>query len=342
MNSHREGQLKSPLRQHFDELADDSVRQGKCSFWGMPARSIKNRLQLMQVAVVLLAAGTPAVAADLKPETVARWEDYVKGADARNQQHLVARNSFLLSDSIYGQRARVRGGATVVWAAGPHTPSKVPNGLIHDWIGPAFIPNATLQDVFARLRDYQHYPVFYQPNVIDSRPIATSSSNDRFELVLMNKSVIAKTALDSEYAVSYARLDDHRWYSITDATHIREIADFDTPLQHELPENHGTGLIWRLHSVARFEESDGGVYVEIEAIALSRDIPAALRWVVEPIVRRVSKSSMVTSLQQTEAAVLSHSAAISAAPVHDQGCSSVKACVSPANSSPTTAFTSLR
>lgn len=158
----------------------------------------------------------------------------------------------------------------------------------------------------------------------------------------MNKSLIAKTALDTEYAVSYGRLDDHRWYSITDATHIREIAEFDTPSQHELPENQGTGLIWRLHSVARFEEGDGGVYIEMEAIALSRDIPAALRWVAEPIVRRVSKSSMVTSLQQTEAAVLLHSALISAAPAQDQGCSSAKACLSMGKTSTTSAFTSLR
>ena len=45
----------------------------------------------------------------------------------------------------------------------------------------------------------------------------------------------------------------------------------------------------------------------MEAIALSRDIPAALRLFVEPIVRRVSRSSVATSLQQTEAAVRSHS-----------------------------------
>ena len=181
-----------------------------------------------------------------------------EAADARNQQHLAAGNPFLLSDSIDGQRARLRGGATLVWVAGPHTPSKVPNGLIHDWIGAAFIPNATLQDVFAHLRDYEHYRDYYHPNVIDSRPIATERSNDRFELVLANKSVIAKSALDTEYAASYGRLDDHRWYSITDATHIREIVEFNTPSQHELPENQGTGLIWRLHSVARFEEGDGG------------------------------------------------------------------------------------
>jgi hypothetical protein len=38
-------------------------------------------------------------------------------------------------------------------------------------------------------------------------------------------------------------------------------------------------------------------------MALSRDIPGALRWLVDPIVRRVSKGAMVTSLRQTLDAV---------------------------------------
>jgi hypothetical protein len=51
--------------------------------------------------------------------------------------------------------------------------------------------------------------------------------------------------------------------------------------------------------------SDGGVYIELEAIALSRDIPFSLRWLIDPIFRRISRSSLVISLQQTEDAVLS-------------------------------------
>ena len=37
-----------------------------------------------------------------------------------------------------------------------------------------------------------------------------------------------------------------------------------------------------------YEAVDGGVYVETEAMELSRDIPAARRWMVGPIVRRVA------------------------------------------------------
>ncbi len=63
----------------------------------------------------------------------------------------------------------------------------------------------------------------------------------------------------------------------------------------------------------RFEERDGGVYVEVEAIALSRDIPAAVRWMVDPIVKRVSRSSVATSLKQTqEAAGVSYASAAAA------------------------------
>jgi hypothetical protein len=34
------------------------------------------------------------------------------------------------------------------------------------------------------------------------------------------------------------------------------------------------GLIWRLYSVVRLEERDGGGYMDVEVVALSRDIPA--------------------------------------------------------------------
>ena len=249
-----------------------------------------------------------AAGADLKSETIQQWEDYVKAADTRRADR-PAQGAFLSSDEVAGQTAKLRNGAVVVTPASQPVPLKVQSGLIHDWTGAAFIPNAKFDDVLPVLRDYDRYKDYYRPNVVCAKRIATSESKDQFSMVLMNKSAIARTALDADYQTVYTQIDDHRWFSVTDATRIQEIAEYDTPSQHVLPENHGTGLIWRLHSITRFEERDGGVYIEVEAIALSRDIPAALRWVVEPIVRRVSRSSLATSLQQTEAAVRSHSTA---------------------------------
>ena len=261
-------------------------------------------LALCAFAIALLAP-TGTLAADLKPETVQTWEEYVKAASARNQKHLAPGSSFLSIDEMPGQAARLRGGDIMVSPAGPHVPMKVPSGLIHDWVGAAFIPSVTLPDVLSVVRDYGRYKDFYHPNVVDSKSTAATEWEDRFSVLLMNKSVIARTALDSDYRSSYTRLDDRRWYSIAETTRIQEVADYGAPSQRTLPENEGTGLIWRLFNVTRFEERDGGVYVELEAIVLSRDIPVSLRWLVDPIVRRISRSSLVTSLQQTQDAVRS-------------------------------------
>jgi hypothetical protein len=50
-------------------------------------------------------------------------------------------------------------------------------------------------------------------------------------------------------------------------------------------------------------------------MVLSREIPAAMHWAVDPIVRRVSKSSLTTSLRQTQAAVNGSSQIVSGQPV---------------------------
>jgi hypothetical protein len=253
----------------------------------------------------MLLAAAPARAANLKPETLQTWEEYIQGATARTRQHFVPGGKFLSVDEMPGESEKLRAGQIWVSPAGPQTPAKVPSGLIHDWLGAAFIPGVRIPDVLRVVRDYACYKDVYRPNVAGSRPIVTGEEEDRFSLLIRNKSAFAGGALESDYRTTYTRLDDGHWYSITEATRVREVADYGSPAQHTLPENQGSGMIWRLFSITRFEERDGGVYVEVEAMALSRDIPASLRWLVEPLVRRISRSALATSLQQTGDAVRS-------------------------------------
>jgi hypothetical protein len=292
---------------------------GSSAVEGEAGPPIRRVVSLASGVILLFAAGLSR-AADLKPETIQEWVAYVEAVDARNQERLLPGRTFLSSDEIPGHTEKLRRGEIIVSQIGPHVPLKIHSGLIHDWIGAAFIPNSTLGDILPVIRDYDHYKDFYHPNVIDSKQIRSTELEDEFSMVLMNKSVVTKIALDSEYRSSFTRLDDHRWYSISETTRIQEIADFDTPSQHTLAENHGTGLIWRLRSITRFEERDGGVYIELEAIALSREVPAALRWFVDPIVRRVSKSSLFASLQQTETAVRSASGSVSISRADQPAC----------------------
>jgi hypothetical protein len=214
---------------------------------------------MVTFSLVAALASVSALGADLKTETIQQWEEYIKIADRRNADHLAGGRAFLTSDEIPGQSAKLRDGAIVVRPADPHTPLNAPSGLIHDWIGAAFIPNATLAEVLPILRNYDRYKEYYRPHVTESRRIAATKVEDQFSLLLVNRSLVAKIALDMSYQTSLTRVDDRRCYSIGEATRIREIADYDTPAQHMLPENHGIGLIWRLHNINRIEERDGGV-----------------------------------------------------------------------------------
>ena len=268
-------------------------------------RQTSCRIQALAAMVLTAVCSlTQATAADLKEQTIQAWQEYIDAAEARNQTHLAPGSSFLSIDAIPGQAAMLRQGDIAVSPAA-NVPLKIPSGLVHDWTGAIFIPNVSLGDVIRVVRDYEQYDTVYHPAVVSSKPLDRSEWADRFSMVIMNKSFFARRAFDSDYSSTFTRLDDKRWYSTSVSTRVQEISDYGSPSQCTLAEGHGTGVIWRLYSVARYEERDGGVYTELEAIALSRDIPGALRWLVDPIVRRVSRSSIAISLQQTAKAIRS-------------------------------------
>ena len=254
-----------------------------------------------------LVAPSASRGAELGEETLKTWDAYIQTASSQMGNR--TQGSFLWVDEAPDRLHRVRSGEILVSSVGRQNPKLVPSGLIHDWMGAAFIPDAKLEDVLSAVRDYDDYKEFYKPTVVDSKLLGTDGASDRYSMRVVNKETVAETALDLEYETSYFHTDERRWYNTTHATRVQEIRHYGKPDEQVLPPDQGSGYIWRLYSTARFEEKDGGVYVELEAIALSRDIPDALRWVVNPIVRHISKNSMVTSLQQMEKAVRSTQAA---------------------------------
>jgi hypothetical protein len=263
---------------------------------------MRNKFRLAAI-LILLRFHPSTGAATLKTETKEAWDAYLQAANAAMQDRLQPSAHFLWLDDQPDLAEDIRTKGPYVAPVGPHIPKKVPSGLIHDWLGVGFVPNAKIADILRILRDYDRYKEIYRPGVIDSMSHGADGVKDLFSMRLVNKSVVAKTALDTEGEASYFRVDDRHWYGVSNTTHIHEVDKFGTPAQRMLPEDQGTGLIWRLSSITRLEERDGGVYAELEAIALSRDIPAAFRVLVTPIVRRVSRDSLATSLHQTKVAI---------------------------------------
>ena len=256
-------------------------------------------LTVMLVYLGCLVAPSLAHGAELRQDTLVSWNAYLDAA----RPQMASQTPFLWVDQKPERLQRVRDGEILVSSVGKENPKPVPSGLIHDWLGAAFFPNASIKDILSAARDYSNYKEYYKPTVVDSKLLSSDGSCEKYSMRVVNKEVVAETALDMDYETCYFKIDDRRWYSTTHTTRVQEIRHYGRPDEQELPPDHGSGYVWRLYSVARFEQRDGGTYVEVEAIALSRDIPTALRWVVNPIVRRVSRNSMLVSLQQMKEAV---------------------------------------
>ena len=242
-------------------------------------------------------------AAELRPETLKAWEECVRSADSRMQARLHDGHAFLWADEAPGRGWRLKQGEILVSQTEKNGVGSVPNGLIHDWIGAAFIPNAMLETVLSVVHDYDRYKVFYKPVVADSKVLACSPEEQRFSMLWVHRVLLVTAALHSQYKARDFEVDRTRWYSIADTTQVQEIKGYGQPGERWLPPDQGSGFIWRLHSVARYEQRDGGVYVELEAMALTRDVPSSLGWLLNPVIERLSRNSLVTSLRQTREAI---------------------------------------
>lgn len=256
------------------------------------------------LAIALVAVGgAGASAAELQRATADAWQEYLRGVGARMQDRLEERKPFLWMDEAADRAHRVRRGETVVAPLAGHGTQPVPNGLIHDWIGAVFIPNATIESLLAVVHDYDRYKEIYKPVVTDSQTLSASEAGQEFSMVWQRHVLFVNAAMRGHYHAHDVIISPHRGYSIVDATALQEIQGFGQPGEHLLPPDTGGGFIWRIYSVSRYEERNGGVYLEIEAIVLSRDIPSSLRWMVNPVVNHLSVNSLTTTLRQTREAV---------------------------------------
>jgi hypothetical protein len=259
--------------------------------------------RFFSLAIVLSVVAARAGAMELQSATVDAWQQYLRAADVRLQARLDSGKPFLWVDEAADRQLRVRRGEVVVAPLVRHGIQSVPNGLIHGWIGAVFIPNATLGSLLAVLRDYDRYKDIYTPAVTDSKCLEFNAADQDFSMTWQRHVLFVNAAMQAQYRAHEVVIDSRRGYGVADATRIQQIEDYGRPSEHLLPADTGTGFIWRIRSISRYLERDGGVYLEIEAIALTRDIPSSLRWMVSPVVNHLSINSLTTTLSQTREAV---------------------------------------
>ena len=179
---------------------------------------------------------------------------------------------------------------------------ELPGALIHHWVGTIFIPGVSLDQLLALVQDYDRHQQYYAPQVVRSKLIARSGDEFKVYLRLRQKDVIT-VVLDTEHDVLYTRLDAARAYSRSFSTRITELEHAGEPNELALPPEKDHGFLWRLDSFWHFAERDEGVYVQCEAISLTRDIPLGLGPLVGPFLESIPKASLELTLRETRDAL---------------------------------------
>ena len=260
--------------------------------------------------LVLMSILTSAPILAQQPRTTAAFNHYVADAEARILRQRSSADTFLTVDSLPpNQRAealgRLRRGELVIEKRNDNS-SEIPSGLIHDWLGTAFIPGATLAQVLAVVRDHDHLPRYYSPDVMQSR-IISHNGDDLHIFIRFRKHKVITVVLDTEYDVHYGRLDPAHQYSRSRSTRVTEIADPGTPAEHAVPAGQDHGFMWRLNTYWAFEQANDNVLIECEAISLTRDVPTGLGWLIGPFVHGIPRESLQFTLNATRAAVAARS-----------------------------------
>src|ERR1700733_12163345 len=164
------------------------------------------------LAILILLRFEPYTsAATLKPETIAAWDAYMQAANDKMQARLQPGATFLWIEEDPDRADRIGANGPYIAPMAKDIPRKVPSGLIHDWLGAGFVPDVKIEDILRVVRDYDRYKDVYHPGVIASSSHGNDGVKDLFSLRLVNKSVVAKTALDADSESSYIRVDEHRW-----------------------------------------------------------------------------------------------------------------------------------
>lgn len=233
--------------------------------------------------------------------TMTGFNDYITQLEMRLARQHSAAEGFL---AAFGA-PRVRGGEVVVERITPASEPSVPGAMLYHWRGTAFVAGARAADLERLLRDYSRYPVVYAPQVV--KVTVLGHDGNHFEpMIRVSQKHVITVVLDTNYDVQFftaaARNDASagaRGYGISHSTRITEIAEPGTPNEHALDSSHEHGFLWRLNTYWSWQERDGGLYMQIETVSLTRSVPPGLGWAIGPFVESIPRESLEFTLRAT-------------------------------------------
>lgn len=268
-----------------------------------------NRIAVVVFAIII--SVQPTLAADLDPATVsafARCAGLTQAAFNAENKQLTA---FLWidrlpPDQLEAAHTQLRQGQVLIdclESLDAGKPIPVPGGIIHHWIGTVFIPGATLPQVLAFEEDYDHQEKYFDPDVVRSKLLLHSGNDYTVQIRFHEKKVIT-VVLDTVHQAHYMQIDATHAWSRSWTTRIQQVDHPGEAGEMLEPEGHDGGFLWRMNTYWRFEQRDGGTYVESQSVSLTRDILTGLGWLIGPYVTSVPRESLSFMLAATRKAIL--------------------------------------
>ena len=244
------------------------------------------RLPIVWFSALAFLTPSRSHAADLQPRTAQAYDKYAVDMT----------RDFVSRATMNSTTARRCDGVITARAGSGDGITNVPDGLIHHWLGLAFVRGATLKDVDQVARDYSAYPKVYK-SVVSSKVL--SRQGDTYRVLIRLKEDAGLTAvLDVRSAVEYRTQGDSSITAISKSEEIRQVEDFGKPSETLLPVGRDSGYLWRAHTLTHFVAEKDGVFIVMETMGLSRRFPPFTGWLLEPIARRIGRKSVEGSLDE--------------------------------------------
>jgi hypothetical protein len=234
---------------------------------------------------------TPALDSPNREHAISSFRQYAAAVEHRISTNV--RFLWVASDS--STRQRLRAGQILAFPAkslGISAPVSTVGGQIQHWAGSAFVPGITLAQALPILQDYSNRPRFMAPEIAESELLQRSEDEFLVRLRIVEHSILSGT-FDARLRIVYRALDAARLAIDSRSESVTEVASAG------LPPPKDRGILWALNYYWRIQEADGGLYLECEALVLSRKPPAMLKWIAAPLISQASRKTLVNELAAT-------------------------------------------
>jgi hypothetical protein len=254
--------------------------------------------------IIVLASTFPLradILCQLKSSTLRRFNEYAAKVESQLEQRWSGNSPFLEVDANRSELDDVMHGDFAIRSVTGDDPLAVRDGLIHDWVGTVYIPNAKPADVVNVLQDFNRHKHIY-PAVIDSRLLSRNGDTLEGYWRLEQKQVLT-IDFDVYQKAHYEQVAPEKWICRAYARRISEVEHAGERDEHRFPDGEGHGYLWRLYAYWSIERKGNGTLAECRTISLSRDLPVMLGFLIKPFVHQMPRDSLAATLRDTRAAV---------------------------------------